>query len=256
MHKQPDMPMDYDSLSSIYNEFRTGSLEIIEFITRTLDISSETSILDIGCGTGNHTLLLKQKSDATMIGVDVSWGMISKALAKSRSDEIEFAQALAEYLPFADSSFDLVLMIEVIHHLQDASQAIKDSFRVTRPGGRVCIVTQSHRQIEERTTSIFFPATVEIEKARYPTIVAIEKMLKKAGFSQVQSEITVFKINIDHEFLETVSRKGFSVLHLIDESEFNKGLIKLKKALAMNGEFESVLGYTFIFGMKERFVTV
>lgn len=248
MHKPPANPLDYDSISSIYDNVRTGNLVLVEFIVNTLDISSEMSILDLGCGTGNHTNILKQKTGATMVGVDISWGMLSKALTKSNA--IEFVQSLAECLPFTDFSFDLALMIEVIHHLQDPFQAMKESFRVIKHGGHICIVTQSYKQIEERITSCFFPATVEIELARYPTIDDIEIMLKQADFSQVKSESIEIRVNIGHEFLDIVSKKGFSMLHLIDASEFNEGLIRLRKTLFMNGEFESPLGYTFVYGMK------
>ncbi len=240
-------PIDYDSLSSTYDGHRTADPRVVQHILGRLQ-TYPMCVLDIGCGTGGHTVLIQRKTKAFAVGIDISRGMLSKALPKS--DRAEFIQCRAELLPFTASSFDFVLMIEVIHQLADPAAAINEAFRVLSHNGHLCIWTQSHMQIADRTTSYYFPSTIEIDKVRYPSIKSIEQMMQHAGFHDIDIEVITFEVSIDHDFLETVAQKGFSMLHLIDQSEFTCGLQSLQRDLARMGPSVAKLGYTLILGKK------
>ena len=95
-------------------------------------------VLDFGCGTGSNSLLLARRG-ARVVGVDLSDSLVH--LARQRLDvnglpgAARFAVGSAHDLPFASGSFDLVVGIAILHHL-DLDLASREVFRVLRDGGR------------------------------------------------------------------------------------------------------------------------
>ena len=98
-------------------------------------------VLELGCGTGSD-LLRFAKVGARITGLDLS--PRSASLAKARLRVYNYQGnviiADAEQLPFKTSSFDLVYSWGVLHHTPDTEQAIKEVYRVTKPGGEICIM--------------------------------------------------------------------------------------------------------------------
>ncbi len=98
------------------------------------------SVLDLGCGTGTLTIMLKQSSpNAHITGMDGDEEVLSIARAKAEAAnaEITWDHALAYETPYPDNSFDVVISSLVIHHLVSADkiQAFREIRRVLRPGG-------------------------------------------------------------------------------------------------------------------------
>ncbi|MBE9098812.1 class I SAM-dependent methyltransferase [Vacuolonema iberomarrocanum] len=119
-------------------------------------------ILDLGCGTGSTTLLLKQAyPDAEVIGLDLSPYMLvaaeDKALAESLS--IQWLHGNAEQVPFPDSSIDLIA-ISLLFHETPPSVTIailREAFRLLSPGGEVLVLDGNQSALRSTTwlTSIF-----------------------------------------------------------------------------------------------------
>lgn len=93
--------------------------------------------LDVGCGTGALMAALRRHGRVT--GVDGSARMIEVLRKKGRGEAV---QATTDQLPFADSSFDLVFSVAVLHHVADQARVrrtIHEMVRVAKPGGHVVI---------------------------------------------------------------------------------------------------------------------
>ncbi|TFG15067.1 methyltransferase domain-containing protein [Candidatus Thorarchaeota archaeon] len=241
--------IDYDSVSRIYDKVRPGDSEMVTNLLQSWNVSPGSLILDVGCGTANNTHLLSLATESDVIGLDLSSGMLVEAVAKF--PEGNFVQSAAENIPFRNSIFDFVYMTEVIHHISDIPWAIREMYRVLRNGGRTCIVTQSHAQIEHRDTSRFFPETVQIDQDRYPHIPALQKMLKNAGFSGVTfRECTFSPVLLGNDYLATVEQKGFSMLHKISNDAFASGLEKLRNSLNRGAKPDYSAEYTFVWAVK------
>lgn len=87
-------------------------------------------VLDIGCGTGNHLLILN-KLGLDISGVDASDYMVKKARARvGRRSAIKIGRA--EDLPFDDDEFDLVTLINTLEFLDNPLQALREAGRVAR----------------------------------------------------------------------------------------------------------------------------
>ena len=99
------------------------------------------SVLDLGCGTGAITLELERRArGARVVGVDGDPEVLTRAREKAgEHSRIEWAEALAQELPFEDASFDRVVSALVFHHLVPAVKraALAEARRVLRPGGRL-----------------------------------------------------------------------------------------------------------------------
>jgi len=103
--------------------------------------------LDIACGTGIFSLALKKwLPNVEVHGIDRSPIMIEKANAKKmpwsgvKFPEARFKVGEAYPLPYADNTFDAVTCNTAFHHFPDQLRALKEMYRVTKPGGRVVIV--------------------------------------------------------------------------------------------------------------------
>ncbi|MGY5853575.1 MAG: methyltransferase domain-containing protein [Candidatus Thorarchaeota archaeon] len=237
--------IDYDSVSRIYDKVRVGDPEMIHQILQGVSLTNDSLVLDVGCGTANNTLLFMLSSNTQLVGLDLSIGMLRRALAKSPA--IQLIHAPADRMPFPSDSFDFVYMTEVIHHLSDVQATLNDIGRVLKSGSKFCVATQSHKQIEQRMTSRFFPDTIAIDQARYPDIDVIEGMLLDAGFEETESRTYLFSPQrLGRDYLETVERKGFSMLHKISKAAYSTGLQELRAAFARCDELDYSAGYSFV----------
>lgn len=241
--------IDYDHVSRIYDIVRTGDPEMVHQLLSRINLNSSSRVLDIGCGTANNTLLFAKATSSRVVGLDLSYGMLAQARMKAFA--LSFTQAPADGLPFGDNAFDFVFMTEVIHHLPDVQTTVTESFRVLRETGAFCIVTQSHPQIAMRMTSRFFPGTISIDQARYPSISNLRNYLLQSGFHEVQPrEYTFSPVPLGSEYLETVEHRGYSMLHKISDEEYNMGLANLREALSGGEPLEYAAGYTFVWAFK------
>lgn len=97
-------------------------------------------LLDLGCGAGETSVYLAGRG-ARVVAIDISNRMlrVTRALACKHRVQFAYQQAVAEQLPFADGSFDLVFGNGVLHHV-DVRSAFREVHRVLKPGGRAAFV--------------------------------------------------------------------------------------------------------------------
>src|SRR5712691_12355688 len=97
-------------------------------------------ILEVACGRGGFVRELA-RAGARVTGCDFSLAALhvaeGKLKAMGNGGSVSLIQGDAQKMPFADSSFDLVVSCETIEHVPDAQSAVCEMHRVTRPGGRL-----------------------------------------------------------------------------------------------------------------------
>jgi ubiquinone/menaquinone biosynthesis C-methylase UbiE len=106
---------------------------LIDLFVRLSRLPPGARVVDLGCGSGVFTNLLKQRGYICS-GVDLSPKLI--ALARAKYSGIEFIEGDIEKLPCADASFDGALLSGVVHHLPEISRCAAEVFRILRPGGK------------------------------------------------------------------------------------------------------------------------
>ncbi|KAL7580599.1 hypothetical protein ACA910_003718 [Epithemia clementina (nom. ined.)] len=113
-----------------------------------------TSIVDVGCGIGGSSRHLARKfADTchTVHGITLSPYQAQRATELTKQQQLHdichFQVADALQMPFANNSFDLVWSLESGEHMPDKPQFVSELFRVCRPGGRILLVTWTHRDL-------------------------------------------------------------------------------------------------------------
>ncbi|QJD30582.1 class I SAM-dependent methyltransferase [Methylococcus geothermalis] len=105
-------------------------------------IQSGQNVLDVGCGTGTLTLLIKQTHpNVAVYGLDVDSEVldIARRKAEQAGQTIFLQQGTATCLPYPDGHFDRVFASLMLHHLtrEDKRHALAETFRVLKPGGEL-----------------------------------------------------------------------------------------------------------------------
>jgi arsenite methyltransferase len=119
-----------ESFAGVANPFSLGRLQPGE------------RVLDVGSGAGTDSLVAAQMvgPGGRVVGIDMTPEMLAKArraAAEMGATQVEFLEADAERLPFADESFDVVISNGVIDLIPDKGAVFGEMARVLIPGGRV-----------------------------------------------------------------------------------------------------------------------
>lgn len=92
-------------------------------------------VLDLGCAFGHGTRMLARRHEAH--GVDASAAFIARA--QRAAPDIPFHCAPAEAIPYPDSHFDAVLLLDVLEHVAREAPVLAEVYRVLRPGGTLIL---------------------------------------------------------------------------------------------------------------------
>lgn len=149
-------------------------------------------VLDLGCGTGTLTLLIKGlHPEAEVVGLDADPRILRIARAKvARTGlDVTLDQGYSFELPYTDSSFDRVLSSLLLHHLtrENKERTLREVFRILRPGGELYLADWGKPQNRLMRGAFLlvqmldgFQTTADNVKGLLPEIFS------KAGFQEVQ----------------------------------------------------------------------
>lgn len=93
------------------------------------------TVIEACCGSGEAFKFLSGRYDRC-IGIDISLAMLGRAQVANTAAPVTFIQGDVTHLPLADASFDLVVTLGGIHHVNDRMALFKEIARVLKPGGR------------------------------------------------------------------------------------------------------------------------
>lgn len=102
----------------------------------------EAELLDLGCG-GGHVSYTAAAHVRQVTAYDMSpqmLGVVASAAREKGFANIRTQQGVAEHLPFADASFDLVVSRYSAHHWHDVGRAVREAARVLKPGGQFVLM--------------------------------------------------------------------------------------------------------------------
>lgn len=112
---------------------------VFRYILRTAD----SAVLDLCCGTGDMTFALYRQAGTPkprLVGADFSAAMLERARAKGAGKPIQWVEADALHMPFADAEFDLVTSAFGFRNLANYDAGLREIYRVLRPNGEVGIL--------------------------------------------------------------------------------------------------------------------
>ena len=238
--------LDYDDLATEYARHRRTYPGLVEHIVQRAGVTADSVVLEVGCGTANHLAAVRRATGARCHGVEPSEQMLQ--VAATHPEELDLRRGYAEELDFPAATFDLIMSVDMIHYVREPRRYFDRAFAALRPGGHLVTVTDSDWVIRNRMpVARYFPATVEVELARYHPIPALAGGLALAGFEDLY-ETVVESTSLLHEATR-YEDKAFSCLHLIPEADFAAGLAALRSDLAA-GPVEANLRSLALWGRR------
>jgi ubiquinone/menaquinone biosynthesis C-methylase UbiE/uncharacterized protein YbaR (Trm112 family) len=143
----------YDRLAPLYNYVTRTAILLMNATEETvrheylreLEIKPGDRVLEVSVGTGTNLRLLPQ--NARYYGLDISTGQLAqcKKNIKKAGMQAELFLGMGEYLPFCENSFDVVFHMGGINFFSDAGRAIREMYRVAKPGTKIVIVDETDR---------------------------------------------------------------------------------------------------------------
>lgn len=221
---------DFNEFAEEYAQYRKIDLPVLEDLMATGLVDGQSVVLEVGCGTGNYITEIAANTKATCFGLDPAEKMLAAAKASHLANGIQWHRGYARSLPFAAEMFDLVYTVDVSHHIQHRLAYFEEVYRVLKPGGKVCTVTDSEWILSHREPlATYFPATIGVNLARYPTVPELLSCMAEAGFVNLTEKMAEYPYLLYDA--EGYRNKAYSSLHLIDEASYQQGLADLERDL-------------------------
>lgn len=183
------------------------------------------TVLDIACGTGDFAIAIAQAGVPTVIGADISEGMleVGRQKVKALGLNIELRLDDSEQLHMDDNSVDAVSVAFGVRNFEHLQKGLNEMHRVIRPGGMVCVLELSVPsnpillalyKLYFLHVLPFFGGLISGNREAYkylpnsvlnfPKPAAFCAMLQEAGFQQVEAKSFTFglcRMFIGHKVL-------------------------------------------------------
>jgi SAM-dependent methyltransferase len=229
------------------------------------NLKESETVLDVATGTGLVATVAAQIVGTTgkVVGVDFSPEMLARAKQKAAGiSQLEFQEGDAEKLKFPGKSFDVVLCASSLFFVPDMGQAVRESWRVLKPGGRLGFssfgptffkplrMLWRDRLVEH---GLSLPPSLPSDRLAEPT--TSEALLKDAGFTdvKVQSEQLGYYETLEERWHEIkVSLEGIPLAKFTQEEQAQieqEHLEELEPLLTDRGLWVDVAA-NFAFGTK------
>jgi SAM-dependent methyltransferase len=161
--------------------FSTRTKGLLRVIDACVAPGSGRPVLDVGCGAGNMMHHLARYG--RVVGVD----NFEKPLVVCRQRGYDPELAPAERLPYADSTFGLVALLDVVEHCEDDGAVLRECYRVCAPGGHLAVTAPAFQWLWTDND------TINGHKRRY-TSAQLRGALQRAGFAPQRISYAFFLV--------------------------------------------------------------
>jgi ubiquinone/menaquinone biosynthesis C-methylase UbiE len=186
-------------------------------------------ILEIACGRGGFSRMLASQG-ACVQGADFSEAAIRIAVERflpdpALGDRLKYVQCDAQHMQFADRSFDIVISCETIEHIPDPLAAVREMYRVCKPGGALYLTTPNYLNLIGLYDALFMLgakrkscSAFEQPLDRHTISYQTRALLRRAGWRIVASDGTVHQV--------PVKGRNPVTLNFLDRKRFLRRLLR------------------------------
>jgi len=185
------------------------------------------SFLDAGCGDGRYLATLTEPRPRRAVGVDISERIldVARRAVDAAGVQAELLRGNLEALPVEDDAFELVLCVQVVEHLLDPAQGLRELARVLAPGGTLILSTDHARAAVSRVLNAPRTALVRLLRMRHRRFVV---EFPHGAFGLEEFAALVEAAGLEVERRETFR---FSLQHPLDPPWAVRALNRLEKTL-------------------------
>ena len=216
------------------------TLQIVgENLCEALDLRSGARVLDVAAGNGNATLAAARRW-CDVVSTDYVPALLERARLRASAEglQVQFEQADAENLPYADGRFDVVLSTFGVMFTPDQEQAAAELARVCRPGGRIGLANWTPSSFVGELFKLmgkYLPAPAGV---RSPALWGTEERMRelfgnRLGAIQCERKHFVFRYRSPGHWLETFrtyygpTHKAFGALDIAQQDSLAADMIAL-----------------------------
>jgi SAM-dependent methyltransferase len=175
----------FERVAAVYESLRTTDEAPVRAICQLLPDRPVTG-LDIGCGTGRYTRLLRAllPGGSRLAASDVSAAMLAQLKAGNHGHALGVVPLLAaaEQLPLRAASLDVVTAFNCVHHF-DLGRFLTSVARVLAPGGQLFIYTRTPQQNARTIWGRYFPGFIEHEQRLHSEAALREAIRATSGLN-------------------------------------------------------------------------
>ena len=146
-------------------------------------------VADVGCGWGRSLKKLHDRfAPQRLIGMDIDPEMLAASAREMAACglQAEFIQCSSSRITLPDNSVDLLFCHQTFHHLIDQENAIREFYRVLKPGGILLFAESTKRYIHSWIIRLLFRHPMDVQKTA-PEYLAL---IRSAGFDVAQESIS------------------------------------------------------------------
>jgi SAM-dependent methyltransferase len=237
---------EYDSWHErVFNsapEHEDASSPWYELVREQIGSVTGLKILEVACGRGGFVRELVRKG-ADVTGCDFSYTALhvgkEKLQALGNGTSATLIQGDAQALPFADESFDVVVSCETIEHVPDVRKALREMWRVARPGAKLFLTTPNYANLMglyDLYARVRHPERRDDQPFdRRQWFPQIRGYVRRAGWTILRSDGTVHQLPIvpGHNPIELTFLESSRVLRrLLSPIAFHYFLLSEKRGRA------------------------
>ncbi len=144
----------FDPLARVWSWILGGEERCRRKFLDRIEVRPDDNVLEVAVGTGSNLQFLPPQ--AHYFGLDISAGMLARChlnLQRWHRDAV-LVHGEAEHLPFADDSFDVVLLMGTIAFFNDQAAALAEMVRVAKPGTQLMVVDGTKRAYRMKSAAL------------------------------------------------------------------------------------------------------
>lgn len=226
------MPINFhDANNKMTYTTRDSDQEWNQLIQQNVDLQNKSAV-DVGCGGGIYTKTLVKLGVSHVVGIDFSDEMLKGALEKCKDlTNVTFSKGEAYCTNLPSSTYDVVLMRALIHHLDDLNRCYYEANRILKPNGILIVQDRTPENCllpgsEYHLRGYFFEKFSKLIKnevnRRYDSN-EVKEALVKNDF-KLEKEIILWEKRREYNHFSALSedllqRTGRSILHDLNDNE-------------------------------------
>lgn len=200
-------------------------------------------VLDIGCGPGFFAMGLAGivGADGYVDGVDINARFIADATRRADRPNVKFHHLTDHVLPFADGTFDRVIMKNVLEYVPDVGATLREVFRVIKPGGRAHVIDSDWGFLlvepwgKDRTEAFFSAAAAAFNERFIGRKAA--GLLRTAGFAPAKVKISAFADQVGNGLNVLTNMAGYIRTFKSMPADVAAGMLDEARASVPEGRF-------------------